>query len=1128
MKQAGQPHPLNRDGSARHQRSPRTLDPTTAPLDDRDFADWLVFAHAYAEKLNYYDEDFELDGHWQAFIESDPAVRIALFARHQPSSFRLHYQELQNDGKHVEMGRLLNRNLLEINDLALRLPVDLLFREEILRFIRADLIRPVGELVLAYLSFPDAIPLAGPLLRGLAPFWKVDSLTSSGAISAAQFGQTLDDAFDAILRARTYLTGRATSHLDRIEAMGASHKPHLGLFFSFLKLFGEAQKKLNDLTRRQLDYYYQRVLGIQPGPAHPDRVFVLFSLARQVATHKLKKGVLFRAGKDPGGKERLYALKDEIVLNRAEAARFKTIYKRFEDDRLFAAAVANSGDGQGAPLEEADPAWLLFGGDQFPRARIGLAFASPIFQQTAGLKTITLELYFLPGQFEDFQERVNAFEGLTQVFEFEFSGEEGWTPAVLQAIQLDSNAGGSLRFEIQVPREAPIIGYDPELHPGRFPTRLPVLRILLNSSAETYAYALFQGLNLGRVVIGMKVKGDNNLVLRNDTGPVDPAKPILPFGARPVSGSAFYIGSPEVFAKQLESLDIHLQWRDPPLGGIDAASMETYYAAYPLRGEKFEVSGELLDQQAWRGLGERDLFPGTPDPTDRAASTIRFGSSSDPLFSHAQPDAPDFDSFSLDLERGFLRLKLSAPSMAFGHKHYPNLYAEAVIAKVSGITDPPPPPLPNEPYTPAFNSISLDYQAKVDMIFTEDWTADSNLEIFHLGPFGEWRVEKQPGLLPVMDSRGALYIGLSGAEPNQNISLLFQLDEGSGDPFVTMPEVAWSYLRDNLWQPLKSSDILRDGTLGLVRSGILEIRLPEDATLNQTRLDPGHHWLRASVAENVAAVSRVIAVHAQAAELVFRDTQNDPAHYETPLGPENITKMKVKDKAVKQVFQPDSSFGAKPREKGLAYYTRVSERLRHKGYAVTLWDYEHLVLEAFPQIHKVKCITHASEERELAPGHVLLTVIPDLANRNAPNPYKPAVSQATLTEVERYLATRISPFVKLKVVNPLYEEIQVDTRVVFRDGFDRGFYERQLDEDLRRYLAPWAFRRVEDIAFGGAIRRSVILNFVEELPYVDYLSDFKIARYIEGGTPELNADELRTTTARSIFITSPNHLINTS
>ncbi|HLV31488.1 MAG TPA: hypothetical protein VKY57_07975, partial [Chitinispirillaceae bacterium] len=42
----------------------------------------------------------------------------------------------------------------------------------------------------------------------------------------------------------------------------------------------------------------------------------------------------------------------------------------------------------------------------------------------------------------------------------------------------------------------------------------------------------------------------------------------------------------------------------------------------------------------------------------------------------------------------------------------------------------------------------------------------------------------------------------------------------------------------------------------------------------------------------------------------------------------------------------------------------------------------------------------------------------------------------------------------------------------------------------------WAYDTQVDISFGGKIRKSAILNFVEERPYVDYVTCFKMNQVI--------------------------------
>src|SRR4029077_10948625 len=108
-----------------------------------------------------------------------------------------------------------------------------------------------------------------------------------------------------------------------------------------------------------------------------------------------------------------------------------------------------------------------------------------------------------------------------------------------------------------------------------------------------------------------------------------------------------------------------------------------------------------------------------------------------------------------------------------------------------------------------------------------------------------------------------------------------------------------------------------------------------------------------------------------------------------------------------------------------------SERLRHKNRAICLWDYERLILEAFPQIYKVKCLNHTCFEpsesgtgiyRELAPGHVTIVTIPNVRVQNLRDPLKPFTSLGLLDEIKGFLEESTSCFAQLHVKNPQFEE----------------------------------------------------------------------------------------------------------
>ncbi len=244
--------------------------------------------------------------------------------------------------------------------------------------------------------------------------------------------------------------------------------------------------------------------------------------------------------------------------------------------------------------------------------------------------------------------------------------------------------------------------------------------------------------------------------------------------------------------------------------------------------------------------------------------------------------------------------------------------------------------------------------------------------------------------------------------------------------------------------------------------------------------------------------------------------------------------MQIKDSAIKSISQPFASFGGKPKESDEEFYVRVSERLRHKHRGISIWDYERIVLQNFPSIYKVKCINHStynSDADEFAPGYVSVIVIPGLYNKNAVNPLEPRAPVSTLTEIKDFLGSKISPFAKenIKVLNPFYEKIKVEFKVKFEKGYDDwGYYSVLLQKDIMEFLSPWAFKDGQDISFGGKIHKSVILNFIEERYYVDFVTDFKMLQIIK----DQNAndvmeyvDEALPSTSISILVSNDTHKI---
>jgi hypothetical protein len=411
-------------------------------------------------------------------------------------------------------------------------------------------------------------------------------------------------------------------------------------------------------------------------------------------------------------------------------------------------------------------------------------------------------------------------------------------------------------------------------------------------------------------------------------------------------------------------------------------------------------------------------------------------------------------------------------------------------------------------------------------------------------------------------TQGNLYIGLKDALPEQKVNLLFQLLSGTGDNRFAPPDVEWSYLTGNTWWPFKPFEIQdhtradKSSKKSLLQSGIIEFSLPKAInSTGTTILNNNYFWIRAVAHEDVlnttdsdamlglqriAALPDLTAVLAQAGIAEFENNNNSLNHLAAPLPAKTIAKFVDSRAAVKKVEQPYYSFYGKMPENDMEFYRRISERLRHKNRVICIWDYERLVLQQFPQLHKVKCLNHTGiaanlqepvtniyRLREITPGFVTVSVIPDLLNKNAVNKLEPRVPVGLLDEIKLYLKKQTNLFVAaayndkldyLQVLNPLYEPVKVKTCVRFYEGLDTAYYKYLLNQDLKKFLSPWAFDANTEINFGAVYHRSAILNFIEERKYVDVVLGFDVLHY-KDGIPQVSPDTdlIVPTTSRSVL-----------
>ncbi len=1383
-------NPLQRDGTSQRERLLKALLPANAPIDGRKMEDILSFAAAYSKEINFYNLENKIEGDWSCFYENDPCILLAILATTDTDSLEaaflkivdqinayLHEQACEPadacevdplPGYYDAIINLIYGLAIRIQQACKRLPAGHVLKEEIIELIQKDVHLAIidnkqQDALIQLIGFDKA---SLEPMNDYGPFIQTPQNIACACTKAWQLDR---EGFDCIYPDNSFnldslktlfyiffvvllrIKKTAKAHFDECIAKNDAHQPHVTLFLTFVYLFQYAIDQLNTLTKAHLLYYYEQVLCLHKKREVPDKVHVIFEIAKNFHTHLVEEGTLLNAGKDEKGKAMVYALMEEVVVNKAKVEEIKTVYVNEKNGVVYAAPKADAKDGIAEEFKNDEQVhWKSLGSNENSLDEVGFALASPMFFLKEGLRAgmisyqlkktvdglpeaeyvqmigkaksfrfyyssdkewveienvydaieriivkypLLKELYeknaeklsgFFDQGFEAIknlyeklyslnqtettpspaevpksknakskkQEKEFGFQAFTEwigktdanvvadfLMEFSALADDGkkaakkpaaapldpaaYRAALIQEVLQARNDVLALKHvfinRVDVKRKeldfffianTTALPFSPLVVDEKKPdiqSQWPIIKTLvkntLNSSKEVSStYNSIKQLQITGVDLKVAAYGMKDIVVQNDTSILDNSKEILPFTSRPYKGSYFYIGSKEVFQKKLDFVGVQMEWANKP------ASFATHYANYisSVNENSFSAKVELLNGGIYQdvyGANSQNLFntefdqkailylgaikkngEDKGDSIGIAASlrsvkvdnlSILRGGFELRSFGR-DPYINDFKDYNVNVNRGFMRLSLSQQD--FLHDEYQKALLKAVVGKTTALTDAQ---LVNEPYTPKLKNTSLFYVSTERTPFGINQANAKIEQFFHVTPFGYQKMEidqhSEVFLLPQFNNssialftQGNLYIGLKDAEPEQKVNMLFQVLEGTGDNRYAAPDVEWSYLVNNEWHAFKPFEI-QDHTRAdessrksLLKSGIIEFGLPKAISSDKTTiLNNKLLWIRAVAHEDalpaqvdsdamigiqrIAALPDLTAITAQAGIAAFENHDNGLAHLETALPAKTITKFVDSRAGIKKLDQPYYSFEGRMPENDLQFYTRVSERLRHKNRAICIWDYEHMVLQAFPDLHKVKCINHtgitqnillpyALQLAELAPGFVTISVIPDLRNKNAINKIEPRVPVGMLDEIKLFLKKHTNLFVAnqfkvndkqmdyLQVLNPLYEQLKVKTCVRFYDGLDVAYYKYVLNEDLKKFLSPWAFDANKEINFGSTYHKSAILNFIEERKYVDVVLGFEVMHFKDGQLlPDYDADRIMPSTSRSI-LTSYNQI----
>ena len=1152
-----------RSGTSQPLRSNPALMGETVKIDERTVADFILFTQKLAQYLVYYNANNIPQGDWQSFLYNDITYHLATKAADKSRYWEATWKELMEnvegpggapptDDDHTKyftwrydflysivakmlegfangsslpqwqkdlealyttahlniIWSLLNNYYASSTSLLVNNAGVFSYKDMILLQKKKvdEQVNQYGQVAADLLTLNDPLIPNGDFIFGTA-------VTIPEKIAAAS--EYLDELAAQLISIYNGVNSLADKYLSFTLHSFDLHQPHVGLFYTYLQLSDEHRNEINGLLIRHLDFYYRQVLCVKEKAAIPAQAFVTFELAKNVTEHFIPASTPVSAGKDSAKKDVFYKTMTDILVNITELAEIRsfTFIKQPTAKNnvllplgLFACTAADSIDGKGKPLPTGQ-SWNPFQvSDNTHDVAIGmgLSFYAPLLHEAPGEeRKFALQLEYAKSLIDNavisFTKKYGTIRILTEDEPIELPVTDAASISNGNGVKISFTISGKTKLSKASPNASIIFGNKLE-------------------SVDASFLDVFKMFQTARLV-KLQLLLSNHLVEVTKTetaaGITDLSSAFPAFGGAPRVGSSFSVIEQLLPGRTVTSLTMDVEW---------SASTE----------RPFQVEISFPSQ------------PGVKQFIDNGVSVSSFSliSNANVLFTNDEIKvklAQDLGhaTYANDMTRAIMQQNedtlftanlLSAQKLNLssgGGEQQASLSAETNDFIAGKIIDMGGISLPGPPYTPMIKAITL------DVSLGEDIMVPGSDNLFHQYAHGIKKIKPHDAsLVPITPNEGELYLGFKNIVAAQSLKILVQVEEGTADATLDNPDTRWQYLLNNEWLGFDAS-FIDDGTRGLIQSGILSVVLPDADLTQNTLLPAGLLWLRASVpVEQTNAVCKIVGVHPQAALVQFGDHENDAAYIGTNIPPGTITNLFPKQSAVKKVVQPYPGFGGRKTEAPSQLYTRTSERLRHKGRSVTAWDYENVILEAFPEVYKVKTLMHACQLKT-APGkiiakagHVLILVVPKTSAQSAI--YKPLLSKSRLTAMYEFIRPSCSPFAKLSLINPLFEEVNINVEVSFLSFVkDRLFYENLLQEDIKRFLSPWAFDDAREPEFGGVVYKSALMDFIEELSYIDFVKKLEI---IHAGNS--NDEMAKASSPASILISADRHnvtgLLNTA
>lgn len=1183
---------LERRGTCQLDRISKALTQNSKIIDSRSIDEQIVSIYLYTDILQYYDlENNPIDSNiWSKFFENDDSVIFSLIINtnldrlkedlnpHFISIERKHTIS-ENDKEFIFLFKILKQLIIIINYWYKNLSEDNNIKPRLENIITKELEPNLTKIYNTAQTFnkENKISSITDFCEFLDKIKTENTIWNNSIDHNTSTSINIENVPKYIYHLIKYSLEVIFSQISNLQTeskialkesfKSQNHTPNMALILAFLMLMEDAKKNLNSIPQRVLENYYIDTLKFRKKNPIADTAYINFALKKNLKAISIPNGTLLLAGKDMNDKEINFITTENLIIEPVSLNKIHTV--QIEEM------------GQLIPNNSPTKKWILsktYKDNDLSKDsplpldksvqtinKMGLIIASPSIHLPAGNRVIVITLTLTKDSFETFTEKLKTriaknpqnqiANDAQNLFNINLSTYDGWyaIPNMNYTFTISKILGRSLDLTINLPNNAPpIIPF--EKQPIDIPSGIysPVIKILLNESMGLEYFNTIENLEILKINIESTVTNYRNISASNDSGAIDTSKPFLPFGNYPKNGSSLFITNKSLASFNLKSLSLNIDWANLP---DNQGGFREYYNEYPtiVNNNTFAAKLSILINDDWI-------------PIESNRQIIKLFDSENPklnglgkLSNNTRQISIDLDALNINgliknyslitenSKNGIIRLELTGSKMAFGHADYPDLLKKITINNINK-NKKDPLPEPNKAYTPEIKSIWLNYSLKSEIIFNNNTNNSLQAkgesmpeQIFKITLFGfeEFILGKLSTSCTLLSepeyiaNKSSVYIGLENLKCTY-ISLHVQIDENSVSNDIDLHPPQWQYLSNNQWQNFNEKDILQDNTNNLIQSGIIKLSFPKTLdTSSPIMYGDNLSWIRIINPHKEAGklpTINGIYVNATTVKRVLDEDENNILSLKR-VQSQSINKILSQNyPSIQSINQPFESTNDVIIETDEKFYIRASERLRHKNRPSSIWDYEKIILDKFPDIFIAKCINHTdiSNAHTITLGAITIVVAPKYTDTI----HTPTASKHLLKNIKDYLVKISSPFVKIEVINPDYDEIRVLIDLKLKPNYEKGLCVTSLQEDLQTLLSPWTLNEETDKIINSTIYPSDIFGYIMNKEYVDSINKFSLLKYTKNGAQVSvvkidSYDSFITATYPwSIIVSAKNHIIS--